>query len=77
LGETGATHPRRILDALKLGPLPTFEARKHLDVPHSAGGVQELREGGNEIDTLRQSERYGVGRPHCIALYVLRKEATQ
>ncbi|MDP1734279.1 MAG: helix-turn-helix domain-containing protein [Sulfuritalea sp.] len=76
-GETGATHARRILDALKLGPLSTFEARKHLDVPHPAGRVQELREGGNEIDTLRFSERSEVGRPHCIAVYLLRKEAKQ
>lgn len=76
-GETGATHAQRILAALKLGPLSTFEARKHLDVPHPAGRVQELREGGNEINTLRRSERNGIGRPHCIAIYVLKKEAKQ
>lgn len=74
-GETGATHQRRILDALRLGPLSTFEARKHLDVPHPAGRVQQLRESGHAIDTLRVSEPSEVGRPHCIALYVLRKEA--
>jgi hypothetical protein len=74
-GETGATHQRRILDALRLGPLSTFEARKYLDVPHPAGRIQELRETGHEIDTLRVSEPGEVGRPHCIALYVLRKEA--
>jgi hypothetical protein len=74
-GEAGATHARRILDALRLGPLSTFEARRYLDVPHPAGRVQELRDSGNEIDTLRLSERSEVGRPHCIALYLLRKEA--
>ncbi|MDO8341315.1 MAG: helix-turn-helix domain-containing protein [Candidatus Woesebacteria bacterium] len=73
-GETGATHARRIRDALRLGPLSTFEARRYLDVPHPAGRVQELRDAGNEIDTLRLVERSEVGRPHRIALYVLRKE---
>lgn len=76
-GETGATHARRILDALRLHWLSTFEARKYLDVPHPAGRVQELRDAGNEIDTLRLSERSDVGRPHCIAVYVLRKEVGQ
>ncbi|MBI3523838.1 MAG: hypothetical protein HY066_04815 [Betaproteobacteria bacterium] len=76
-GETGATHARRILDALRLYRLSTFEARKYLDVPHPAGRVQELRDAGNEIDTLRLSEPSEVGRPHCIAVYVLRKEAEE
>lgn len=74
-GETGATHAKRMLDAFRLGPLSTFEARRYLDVPHPAGRVQELREAGHEIDTVRLSERSEVGRPHVIALYVLRKEA--
>lgn len=74
-GETGATHAKRILDALRLGPLSTFEARRYLDVPHPAGRVQELRNAGHEIDTVRLSECSEVGRPHNIALYVLRKEA--
>lgn len=74
-GETGATHAHRILEALHLGALSTFEARRYLDVPHPAGRVQELREFGNEIDALRKSEPSEIGRPHRIAVYVLRKEA--
>ena len=74
-GETASTHGRRILDALRIGPLSTFEARKYLDVPHPAGRVQELRQAGNEIDTWQTVEASDVGRPHRIALYVLRKEA--
>ncbi len=73
-GETSTTHVRRMLDALKLGPLSTFEARKYLDVPHPAGRIQELRKSGNEIDTIRLSEQIDVGRPHYIAVYLLRKE---
>jgi len=74
-GETAATHADRILAALRLFPLSTFEARNHLDVPHPAGRVQELRDAGNEIDTLRSQEESAAGRPHCIAVYVLRREA--
>jgi hypothetical protein len=74
-GETGATHQRRILDALRLGPLSTFDARKHLDVPHPAGRIQELRDIGHVIDTVRISEPGEIGRPHCIARYILCKEA--
>lgn len=73
-GETGFTHRQRILEALRSGPLSTFEARRYLDVPHPAGRVQELRDDGNEIETLRTHGQGDSGRPHCIALYVLRKE---
>ena len=75
--ETGATHALRLLDALRLGRVSTFEARSYLDVPHPAGRIQELRDAGNEIDTLRLSEPSDAGRPHCIAVYVLRQEAAQ
>lgn len=74
-GETVGTHTRRILEALRLGSLSTFEARRHLDVPHPAGRVQELRKAGHEIDTVRKSEQSEIGRPHRIANYVLREEA--
>lgn len=71
-GETGATHQQRLLAALRYFPISTFEARKHLDVPHPAGRIQELREAGWDINTQRNNEKshYG-GRPHCIAVYVL------
>ena len=65
----------RLLEALRHFPVSTFEARRYLDVMHPAGRVQELRDQGHEIDTLRLSEPSDVGRPHCIAVYVLRKEA--
>ena len=76
-GETGANHVWRIRDALRSGPVSTFEARRYLDIPHPAGRVKELRDAGNEIDTLLLTERSEVGRPHRIALYVLRKEVGQ
>lgn len=73
-GDAGWKHARRILEALRLGSLSTFEARRHLDVPHPAGRVQELRRAGHEIDTVRKTEQSEIGRPHRIANYVLRKE---
>lgn len=74
-GESRAHQGMRLLGALRNFPVSTFEARRYLDVMHPAGRVQELRDDGNEIDTLRLSEPSDVGRPHCIAVYVLRKEA--
>lgn len=73
-GDSRSVQAARLLEALRLFPISTFEARKHLDVMHPAGRVQELREDGHEIETLRHSERSEVGRPHSIAVYVLRME---
>ena len=74
-GETRKTHAQRILSALRLGPLSTFEARRHLDVPHPAGRVLELRNAGHEITTFRVPEPSDIGCSHTIALYVLHEEA--
>jgi hypothetical protein len=73
-GDGRADQGTRLLAALRLFSVSTFEARKHLDVMHPAGRVQELREDGREIETLRRSEPSEVGRPHSIAVYVLRNE---
>lgn len=74
-GEGRLQQCMRLLEALRHFPVSTFEARRYLDVMHSAGRVQELRALGHDIDTLRLSEPSDIGRPHCIAVYVLRKEA--
>ena len=74
-GDSRSDQGTRLLEALRWFPISTFEARKHLDVMHPAGRVQELRQGGNEIETLRHSLHSDIGRPHSIAVYVLRKGA--
>src|SRR3569623_2609017 len=74
-GETRKTHAQRVLSALRLGPLSTFAARRHLDVPHPGGRDHELRNAGHEITPFRVPEPRDIGRPHTIALYVLHKEA--
>jgi len=73
-GNSSANQNMRLLEFMRHFSISTFDARKHLDVMHPAGRVQELRDAGNEIETLRLSEPSDVGRPHCIAVYVLRKE---
>jgi len=74
-GNSKADQGTRLLEALRLLPVSTFEARRFLDVMHPAGRVQELRDAGHAIDTLRITEPSEVGRPHCIAVYVFRQEA--
>jgi hypothetical protein len=74
-GESRADQATRLREALRVYPVSTFEARRYLDIMHPAGRVQELRESGNQIDTLRVSEESDVGRPHRIAVYVLRNES--
>ena len=76
-GETGSIQRIRLLEALRVGSVSTFEARRYLDIVHPAGRIQELRDEGQEIDTLRIAEPSEVGRPHSIAVYILRKEAQQ
>ena len=75
MGNSRADQAMRLREALRRFSVSTLEARRYLDIMHPAGRVQELREGGNDIDTLRITERSDVGRPHCVAVYVLRKEA--
>lgn len=73
-GNSGADQAARMREALRWVPVSTFDARKHLDIMHPAGRVKTLREHGDEIDTLIISEPSDVGRPHRIALYVMRNE---
>lgn len=74
-GDTRADQVTRLRAALRRFSISTFEARRYLDIMHPAGRVQELRDDGNDIDTLRISEHSDIGRPHIIAVYVLRREA--
>lgn len=73
-GESRADQATRLREALRSYSVSTFEARRYLDIMHPAGRVQELRQDGNDIETLRVSKESQIGRPHSIAVYVLRKE---
>jgi hypothetical protein len=74
-GDNSGIQRIRILEGLRLGPVSTFEARNHLDIVHPAGRIQELREDGYVIETLRHFEPSESGKRHSIAVYVLRMEA--
>lgn len=74
-GDNGGIQRIRMLEGLRLYSVSTFEARRYLDVVHPAGRVQELREEGHVIETLRHSEPSESGKRHSIAVYVLRMEA--
>ena len=71
-GEDSSTVQRhRLLNALRRGPVTTFQARHLLDVPHPAGRVNELREAGFHIATLWCDDLSSAGRKHRVARYVL------
>ena len=73
-GDSSAVQRTRLLEALRLYPLSTLEIRRHLDILHPAGRVQELKEEGHEILTMRRKEISEAGLPHSVAVYVLVKE---
>lgn len=67
-----AIQQRLILDALRVAPLSTIEARERLGVMHSSGRVMELRRAGHRIETVSTTRHDEHGRPHRCATYVLR-----
>lgn len=73
-GDSRESQRIRLLHALRLFPISTLEARKHLDIMHPAGRVQELRESGHEIATLWTCEQTDAGRVHRIGAYALVRE---
>lgn len=62
---------RRLLDALRCGPVSTLEARLNLDILHPAMRVRELRISGYDIRTIRIHADTGFGVEHSVARYVL------
>lgn len=66
---------RRLLQALRRGPVTTLEARERLNVYHPAARVLELREAGHRIVTAWETAHDAWGRPHRVARYVLTRLA--
>ena len=71
-GNAKVAQRSRLLSALRLVPVSTFEARKYLDVMHPAGRVRELRRCDWLIDTVWIAAKSDCGKAHRTALYVLR-----
>lgn len=61
----------RLLERLKVEPVDTITARRELDVMHPAARIQELKQRGKLIDTVRVGRPSDCGKVHRVALYVL------
>ena len=77
--EYGGTATRvqceRLLAALAIYPITTFEAMRHLDVYHCPARIMQLRKAGHDIITLWQSVITEAGERHRVGQYLLRKGA--
>ena len=63
---------RRVLEALREAPQSTFDLRSRYNIMHPGARIQELRDTGYRIDTIRQARFDDYGRKHpAVALYVL------
>ena len=68
---TKAKQRQRLLEALRLAPVSTLDARERLGIQHPAGRLMELRRQGWPIVTRKTFVSDAAGRPHTMALYVL------
>jgi hypothetical protein len=63
---------KRLIDALRCGPVTTIEARRNLDILMPAARVHELKHRhGYNIQTLRTRQQTDCGKLHSVAQYVL------
>jgi hypothetical protein len=69
--ESSRSQRLRLLERLKVAPVDTITARRELDVMHPAARIQELKQRGNLIDTVRVGRPSDCGKVHRVALYVL------
>ena len=65
----------RLLAALVIYPITTFEAMRHLDVYHCPARIMQLRKAGHDIITLWQSVITEAGACHRVGQYLLRRGA--
>lgn len=71
-----AAQAKRLLDALRRGPVSTITAAKDLDIVHPPSTVRYLRRRGVRIFTEWTYAATEAGRkPHRVGLYVLMAEA--
>lgn len=63
---------RRVLEALREASQSTFSLRSQFNIMHPGARIQELRDMGYRIDTIRQTSVDDYGRKHpAVAVYVL------
>lgn len=67
---------KRLLEALRAGPVTSIQASQRLDIVHPPSAVRRLRRRGHDIATQWTYQAIEPGRPaHRVGLYVLIKEA--
>ena len=63
---------KRLMDALRCGPITTIEARRNLDILMPAARVHELKhKQGEPIDKVMVQQETDNGKLHRIARYFL------
>lgn len=75
-GTSAANQCERLLAALRIRSLTTFEAMRVLDIYHPPARIRQLRKQGHNILTLWQVVFTESNVPHRVGLYVLQGEAT-
>ena len=75
-GNDAHSQRMRLLARLRETNVSTSDARRELDIMHPAARVQELREQGNIINTVKIAEYTASHRTRHIARYVLVREAS-
>ena len=73
IGTNTRTQSQRLMAALRLFPLTTFEAMRKLDVYHVPARVLQLRKAGHQIITMWQTVTTEAGVKHRVGLYVLQR----
>ncbi|PMY44563.1 MULTISPECIES: helix-turn-helix domain-containing protein [Pseudomonas] len=68
---------RKMLEALRNGPVSTIEAAKELDIVQPPNTIRRLRKKGHEIRTYWTHQSTEPDRPpHRVAKYILMREAS-
>ena len=75
-GNSADEQRARLLQRLKQSPVDTITARRELDIMMPAARIFELREQGEQIDTVRVRRPTDEGKLHSVALYVLQSEVS-
>ena len=61
----------RLLEALKQGPITTYDAMRKLDCYHPPARIITLRKRGHNITTVKKQIQTEAGTWHWVGLYVL------
>ena len=72
-GNSAVVQCMRLFHALKFASVDTLEARAYLDILHPAARCMELRK-KYRIDTVWVTRYTSEGKPHQVAMYVLKVE---